>query len=163
MSDDRRFSHLNAAGQAQVVDVSEKPISRRVAEASCKVRLEPDTLERLGKMPKGDALAVARVGGVQAAKRTGELIPLAHQLTPEDIQIEFRKGDGEVEIRSRVVVTAKTGAEMEALTACAVAALTLYDMVKAVDKNAVVTDLRLESKSGGVSGRYSRPDSSRSQ
>jgi cyclic pyranopterin phosphate synthase len=100
---------------------------------------------------------VARIAGVLAAKRTGDLIPLAHPLTPEDVQIDFEPGDGELIIRSRVVVTARTGAEMEALTACALAALALYDMVKAIDKTASVTDLRLDAKSGGVSGDFVRP------
>lgn len=156
MSSDDSFSHLDSAGRASMVDVSQKPMTRRVAEASCRVLLRPSTLERLSQLPKGDALAVARIAGIQAAKRTGELIPLAHPLTPEDVQVEFESGEGQVTIRSRVVVTARTGAEMEALTACALAALALYDMVKAVDKAATVTDLRLDSKSGGVSGDFQR-------
>ena len=156
MSRDDSFSHLDSTGRASMVDVSDKPVTRRVAQASCRVLLQTSTLERLSDLPKGDALAVARIAGVQAAKRTSELIPLAHPLMPEDVQVEFEPGDGEVTIRSRVVVTARTGAEMEALTACALAALALYDMVKAVDKAATVTDLRLDSKSGGVSGDYRR-------
>ncbi len=159
MSSDESFSHLDSTGRASMVDVSEKPMTRRIAQASCRVLLQTSTLERLSDLPKGDALAVARIAGIQAAKRTGELIPLAHPLTPEDIQLEFEPGDGEVRIRSRVVVTARTGAEMEALTACALAALALYDMVKAVDKAATVTDLRLDSKSGGVSGDFRRSPS----
>jgi cyclic pyranopterin phosphate synthase len=159
MSNDESFSHLDSAGRASMVDVSEKPVSRRVAGASCRVLLQRSTLERLSDLPKGDALAVARIAGVQAAKRTSELIPLAHPLTPEDVQVEFESGDGELTIRSRVVVTARTGAEMEALTACALAALALYDMVKAVDRTATVTDLRLDSKSGGVSGDFRRSGS----
>ncbi|MCP4200644.1 MAG: cyclic pyranopterin monophosphate synthase MoaC [bacterium] len=157
MSGDRKFSHLDSAGRASMVDVSEKPVTRRVAAASCRILLEPSTLDRLGELPKGDALAVARIAGVQAAKRTGELIPLAHPLTPEDVQLDFEPADGALVIRSRVVVTARTGAEMEALTACSLAALALYDMVKAVDRTATVTDLRLDSKSGGVSGDFQRP------
>jgi len=159
MGADDSFSHLDEAGEASMVDVSKKAVTRRVAEASCRVLLDATTIDRLSNLPKGDALAVARIGGVQAAKRTGELIPLAHPLAPEDIQIEFSSGDGAVMIRSRVTVTARTGAEMEALTACSVAALTLYDMVKAVDKSAVITDLRLERKSGGSSGDFERADS----
>lgn len=157
MSNDENFSHLDSAGRASMVDVSEKPVTRRVAQASCRMLLERSTLDRLSNLPKGDALAVARIAGVQAAKRTGELIPLAHPLMPEDVQLDFESGDGEMTIRSRVVVTARTGAEMEALTACAMAALALYDMVKAVDRTATVTDLRLDSKSGGVSGDFQRP------
>ncbi|MFQ5526539.1 MAG: cyclic pyranopterin monophosphate synthase MoaC [Thermoanaerobaculia bacterium] len=156
MSPENRFSHLDSEGRASMVDVSEKPITRRTAEASCRVILREETLERLSEMPKGDALAVARIAGVQAAKRTGELIPLAHPLKPEDVQIEFERIEGGMQLRSRVVVTARTGAEMEALTACAVAGLALYDMVKAVDRSATVTDLRLEAKSGGASGEFRR-------
>ncbi len=156
MGTDTRFSHLDSDGRASMVDVSEKPVTRRVAEASCRVLLRRTTLDGLEEMPKGDALAVARVAGVLAAKRTGDLIPLAHPLTPEDVQIHFEKIDDGLAIRSRVVVTARTGAEMEALTACAVAALALYDMVKAADRTATVTDLRLDSKSGGASGEFQR-------
>ena len=156
MSGDETFSHLDSAGRASMVDVSEKRVTRRVARASCRVLLQPATLSRLGDLPKGDAIAVARIAGVMAAKRTGDLIPLAHPLTPEDVQLEFEPGAGEMTIRSRVVVNARTGAEMEALTACALAALALYDMVKAVDKTASVTDLRLDAKSGGVSGDFQR-------
>ena len=156
MSTDERFSHLDSEGRAGMVDVSAKPVTRRVAAASCRLLMRESTLDRLGDLPKGDALAVARIAGVQAAKRTGELIPLAHPLTPEDVQISFTRVDEGLELASRVVVTARTGAEMEALTACAVAALALYDMVKAVDREAVVTNLRLESKSGGASGDFRR-------
>lgn len=160
MSDDKPLSHLDSAGRASMVDVSEKPVTRRTAHASCRVQLETATLERLGDLPKGDAFAVARIAGVLAAKRTGDLIPLAHPLTPEDVQVDFEPGVSELTIRSRVVVTARTGAEMEALTACAMAALALYDMVKAIDRNAAVTDLQLDAKSGGVSGDFARPSGS---
>jgi cyclic pyranopterin phosphate synthase len=150
------FSHLDATGQAHMVDVSAKAVTRRVAAASCRVRLAAATVIRLSNLPKGDAFAVARLAGIQAAKRTGELIPLAHPLPLEQVEIEIQPTADGVEIRSRVVVTAKTGAEMEALTACSVAALALYDMVKAVDKAAVISELQLESKSGGASGDYER-------
>ena len=156
MSDESTFSHLDSEGEARMVDVSEKPVTRRLAEASCRVLLQPSTLEGLRDMPKGDALAVARIAGVQAAKRTDELIPLAHPLAPEDVQIEFETVDGGLVVRSRIVVTARTGAEMEALTACAVAALALYDMVKAVDRTCTITDLRLEAKSCGRAGDFRR-------
>ena len=140
-----------------MVDVSAKAVTRRVAEASCRVLLQPETMARLHSLPKGDAFAVARIAGIQAAKRTDELIPLAHTLPLESVDVDFEpQGDGLL-IRGRVVVTAKTGAEMEALVACAQAALALYDMVKAVEKGAVITDLRLETKSGGASGDYHRP------
>lgn len=139
-----------------MVDVSEKPVTRRVAEASCRVLLSAQTLIRLANLPKGDAFAVARLAGIQAAKRTSELIPLAHPLFLEQVEVDIRPIPEGVEIRSHVVVTAKTGAEMEAMVACSTAALALYDMVKALERDVVVTDLRLEAKSGGRSGHYRR-------
>jgi cyclic pyranopterin phosphate synthase len=111
---------------------------------------------RLASLPKGDAFAVARLAGIQGAKRTAELVPLAHPLALDQVEVEVVPAVGGVEIRSRVVATARTGAEMEALVACATAALALYDMVKAVERDAVVTDLRLEAKSGGRSGDFRR-------
>ena len=153
---DGSFSHLGAEGRARMVDVSSKAVSRRVAGASCRVALRPETVERLGRMPKGDAVAVARLAGIQAAKRVDELVPLAHTLNLDHVEIEIEPAAGGVEIRSRVVVTARTGAELEALVACANAALALYDMVKAVEREAVITDLRLDRKSGGRSGDYRR-------
>jgi cyclic pyranopterin phosphate synthase len=150
------FSHLDAAGRLHMVDVSRKPVTRRVAEASCRVALSPETVRRLGALPKGDALAVARLAGIQGAKRTAELVPLAHPLPLDEIAVEVVPDGGAVIIRSRVVVHGRTGAEMEALAACAVAALALYDMVKSVERGAVITDLRLEAKSGGRSGGYRR-------
>jgi len=139
-----------------MVDVSAKSISRRVAEASCRVLLRQETVARLGTLPKGDAFAVARIAGIQAAKRTDEWIPLAHPLPLDQVEVDLRPDDGGVTITSRVVTTARTGAEMEALVACSAAALALYDMVKAVERSAVITDLRLDSKSGGNSGPFVR-------
>jgi cyclic pyranopterin monophosphate synthase len=156
MSAQGSFSHLDPQGQAHMVDVSEKPVTRRVAEASCRVLLSAQTLIRLANLPKGDAFAVARLAGIQGAKRTSELIPLAHPLPLDQVEVELHPIPEGVEIRSRVVATARTGAEMEALTACSTAALALYDMVKAVERGVVITDLRLESKSGGKSGSYHR-------
>jgi cyclic pyranopterin phosphate synthase len=156
LASDPPFSHLDERGEAQMVDVSAKPVTRRVAEASCLVRLAPTTIGRLDRLPKGDAFAVARIAGVQAAKRTSEWIPLAHPLPLDQVEIGFAPREDGVEIRARVVATARTGAEMEALTACAAAALALYDMVKAVERGAVVTELRLESKSGGARGDWIR-------
>ncbi|HEX2163935.1 MAG TPA: cyclic pyranopterin monophosphate synthase MoaC [Thermoanaerobaculia bacterium] len=156
------FSHLDAAGEAHMVDVSGKPVTRRVAAASCFVRLLPETVARLGALPKGDAFAVARVAGIQGAKRTGELVPLAHPLPLDQVEVELVPRDGTdggppgVAIAARVVVTARTGAELEALAACAAAALALYDMVKAVDRGATITDLALDAKSGGRSGDWRR-------
>jgi cyclic pyranopterin phosphate synthase len=151
------FSHLDPHGQAQMVDVSEKPVTRRVAEASCRVLLSAQTVIRLANLPKGDAFAVARRAGIQGAKKTADLIPLAHPLPLDQVEIEIAPIPEGVEIRSRVVVVARTGAEMEALVACSTAALALYDMVKAVEREAVVTDLRLEAKSGGQRGTFRRP------
>ncbi len=139
-----------------MVDVSAKAVTRRSASASCRVLLAPETVERLDDMPKGDAVAVARLAGIQAAKRVDELIPLAHTLPLDHVEVAVSPVDGGVEITSEVVVTARTGAELEAMVACSNAALALYDMVKAVEKGAVITDLRLESKSGGRSGDYRR-------
>ncbi len=155
-ADDGGFSHLDESGRARMVDVGGKPTSRREAHASCRILMSGETVARLSELPKGDALAVARVAGIQAAKRTPEWIPLAHPLPLDEIAVDFSLLDDGVRIDSRVSCHARTGAEMEALTACAAAALTLYDMVKAVEKGAQVTDLRLESKSGGVHGDFRR-------
>ena len=156
MSSQGSFSHLDPQGSARMVDVSEKPVTRRVAEASCRVLLSAQTLIRLANLPKGDAFAVARLAGIQGAKRASELIPLAHQIPLDQVEIDLRPIPEGVEIRSRVVVNARTGAEMEALLACSTAALALYDMVKAIERGVVITDLRLETKSGGRSGTYRR-------
>ncbi len=157
MADESRFSHLDARGEARMVDVSGKPVTRRVARASCRILLSPSTLDRLGEMPKGDALAVARLAGIQAAKRTADWIPLAHPLPLDRVAIEFERHADGLEIRSEIVVTARTGAEMEALVACSAAALALYDMVKAVERGATIENLRLDAKSGGKSGDWERP------
>jgi cyclic pyranopterin phosphate synthase len=159
MSSQGSFSHLDPQGSAHMVDVSEKPVTRRVAEASCRVLLSAQTLIRLANLPKGDAFAVSRLAGIQGAKRTSELIPLAHPLPLDQVEVDIQPIPEGVSIRSRVVCTARTGAEMEALCACSLAALALYDMVKAVEKGVVITDLRLETKSGGQSGNYRRPSS----
>jgi cyclic pyranopterin monophosphate synthase len=156
MADETRFSHLDERGTARMVDVSGKQVTRRVARASCLVRLSPDTLARLRDLPKGDALAVARLAGVQAAKRTSDWIPLAHPLPLDRVTVDLAPVAGGLRIDSEVVATARTGAEMEALVACSAAALALYDMVKAVERGAEITDLRLEAKSGGASGDWSR-------
>jgi cyclic pyranopterin monophosphate synthase len=156
MSSQGSFSHLDAQGSAHMVDVSEKAVTRRVAEASCRVLLSAQTLIRLANLPKGDAFAVARLAGIQAAKRTAELIPLAHQIPLDQIEIAIDPIPEGVVIHSHVVVNARTGAEMEALLACSTAALALYDMVKAVEKGVVITDLRLETKSGGRTGVFRR-------
>ncbi len=150
------FSHLDGEGRARMVDVSDKPVTRRTAGASCRVLLSEETVARLAEMPKGDAVTVARLAGIQAAKRVDELVPLAHTLNLEHVEIEIHPAPGGVEIRSEVVVTARTGAEIEAMVACASAAVALYDMVKAVERGAAITDLKLDHKSGGRSGEYRR-------
>jgi cyclic pyranopterin phosphate synthase len=159
--DDGGFSHLDDMGAAHMVDVSAKPVTRRVAEASCRVLLAADTVARLSRLPKGDALVVARLAGIQGAKATATLVPLAHPLPLDQVEVEVVAEEGGVRVRSRVVATARTGAEMEALTACAAAALALYDMVKALDRGATITDLRLERKSGGARGDWQRADEER--
>lgn len=152
------FSHLDATGRAQMVDVSAKPITRRVAEASCQVRMTAETTARLDRLPKGDAYSVARLAGIQAAKRTADWVPLAHPLPLDEVAVDLTPGPHGVRITSRVVCQGRTGAEMEALTACAAAALALYDMVKAVERTAVISELRLEAKSGGRRGEFRRGD-----
>lgn len=152
------FSHLDREGRARMVDVSTKAITRREARASCRVLFSAATRDRLASLPKGDAIAVARLAGIAAAKRVDELIPLAHTLPLDEVAIDIHPTPDGVLIESRIVVTARTGAELEALAACANAALALYDMIKAVEKGAVITDLRLEEKSGGRSGHYRREE-----
>jgi len=156
MSPPKPFSHLDDRGQARMVDVSEKPVTRRVAEASCHVRMSPETVSKLSEMPKGDAFAVARLAGIQGAKRTGELIPLAHPLGLDQVEVEIVPDAEGVRIQARVIVTARTGAELEAMVSCSTAALALYDMVKAVERDAVISDLRLDAKSGGRTGEFRR-------
>jgi len=146
--------------EARMVDVSDKPVTHRRAVATARVKLDPDTLEKIasGDIPKGDVFAVARVAGIVAAKRTPELIPLAHVLavTSADVELQGDTAAGEVHIRAVVEAMDRTGAEMEALTAASVAALTVYDMTKAVARWPSITDVRLEEKSGGRSGTVSR-------
>ena len=150
------LSHLDEQGRARMVDVSAKPETERVATAGCRVVLAPATLELLaaGDLPKGDALAVARVAGIMGAKRTPELIPLCHPLPITGVEVELVPEDGAVRITATVRTTGRTGVEMEALTAAATAALALYDMVKAVQRDVRVEDLRLLAKRGGRSGDY---------
>jgi cyclic pyranopterin phosphate synthase len=152
------LTHLDSEGHAQMVDVSEKTDTHRRAVARGRILLAPETLRLLreGSVPKGDALGVARVAGILAAKRTSDLIPLCHPLPITRVTVDLTLVEEGVEIEAEVRVTGKTGVEMEALTAVSIAALTLYDMVKAVDKAAVITDIRLEAKSGGKSGDFQR-------
>jgi cyclic pyranopterin phosphate synthase len=152
------LSHLDKSGHARMVDVAEKDETVRLAAASGVVRLLPGTVRLLrdGAVPKGDVLAAARIAGIMAAKRTSELIPLCHPLAISKVNIDLKIVDAGVEILAEVGITGKTGVEMEALTAVSVAALTIYDMVKSVDRSAVITDIRLERKSGGKSGEFRR-------
>jgi cyclic pyranopterin monophosphate synthase len=140
------LSHVGETGDVRMVDVGGKPLSRRRAVARATVRMAPATVERLRELPKGDALATAQVAGIMAAKRTSELIPLCHPLPLSHIDVSLEVGEDGVEISAVVETTAQTGVEMEALTAVSVAALTVYDMTKAVDKGLSVTDVELVEK-----------------
>ncbi len=142
------FSHLDADGTARMVDVSEKPVHRRTAVASGFIELAPPTIEALknAELPKGDVLTVARIAAIQAAKQTDSLIPLCHQLPLERVDIRFEVQDRGVLIRATVITSSKTGVEMEALTAVSIAALTIFDMCKAVDKRMVIGAIRVEEK-----------------
>ena len=153
-----KLSHVGADGRARMVDVGAKPVTRREAAASALVRLAPDTLRlvRSNAVAKGDVLNTARLAGIQAAKRTADLIPLAHPIPLESVAVDLEVLESGIEVRCRVRAEAKTGAEMEALTGAAVAALTVYDMVKAVDRGAEVVRLRLDFKRGGKSGVFRR-------
>src|ERR1044072_4153491 len=155
-----RLTHRDATGSARMVDVSGKPVTDRAATASGRVLVSPRVVELLrgAGLPKGDALATARIAGIMAAKRTPDLVPLCHPLDISGVTVDLAVADDSVRITATVRTTGRTGVEMEALTAVSVAALTVIDMVKAVDKAAVVTDVRVESKSGGRSGDWSRPE-----
>jgi cyclic pyranopterin phosphate synthase len=152
------LSHLDAAGRARMVDVSGKPVTARVARASGRVLLSAAAVAALrsGQVPKGDALAVARIAGIQGAKRTPDLIPLCHPIGLHAVSVDLTVTDEGVTISATARTADRTGVEMEALTAVSVAALTLVDMIKAVDKMAVISDIRLEEKSGGKSGHWQR-------
>jgi cyclic pyranopterin monophosphate synthase len=154
-----KLSHYDEVGQASMVDVSAKQPSRRTATASAFVELSPAVLEALPANPKGDPLEVARFAGIQAAKRTSELIPMCHPLALTHVDVKAEIADGGVKIIATVATVGPTGVEMEALTAAAVAALTVYDMTKALDKGIVIHDVQLEAKTGGKSGDYAREKS----
>jgi cyclic pyranopterin phosphate synthase len=140
------LSHVSEAGDVRMVDVGDKPQSRRRAVARGFVRMAPETARRLRELPKGDALAVAQVAGIMAAKRTSELIPLCHPLPLTHVDVSLEVGDAGVEITATAETTAQTGVEMEALTAVSVAALTVYDMAKAIDAEMTVSDVSLVEK-----------------
>jgi cyclic pyranopterin phosphate synthase len=152
----KKLSHFDSAGSPRMVDVSGKPVTRRQARAHAFVKIAPKVLRKLPENPKGNPLEIARIAGIAAAKRTSDLIPLCHplMLTQADVDVTVEKKG--VRIVASAATTAQTGVEMEALTAAAVAALTVYDMVKALDKSIEIQDLYLLSKTGGRSGDYQR-------
>jgi cyclic pyranopterin phosphate synthase len=156
--DEERFSHLDEEGQVHMVDVGGKETTDRVATAEALVVMESATRDRLfaGDVPKGDALAVARVAGIMAAKRTAELIPLCHPIAITSVSIEIDLSDRGASVRAAVATRDRTGVEMEAMTAATVTALTLYDMIKGIDRAAFVETVRLVAKSGGRSGEWTR-------
>lgn len=160
MSDERPVSgltHLRDDGSAHMVDVTDKPTTRRTARAQAVLVTQPEVIRQLvdGNLPKGEALGTARIAGIMAAKRTSDLIPLCHPLPLTKISIDFAPVDDRVRVVASVTTHSVTGVEMEALTAVSVAALTLYDMIKAVDTHACISDIRVLAKSGGRSGDWS--------
>lgn len=156
---DHGFSHLDADGRAHMVDVTAKDVTKRTATATGRVRMTAATAAALaaGGVGKGDVLAVARVAGIQAAKRTSDLIPLCHPLMIGSVSVEFELGDDSVGVSATVQTVDRTGVEMEALTAVSVACLTIFDMCKALDKTMVIAQISVAEKDGGRSGRYERP------
>jgi len=154
-----RMTHVDRHGAARMVDVSGKSITSRTARASARITMSAETLGQIisGKVAKGDVLQVARIAGIQAAKRTCELIPLCHPLPIEAVQIDFEQcGEGQLVILAATKVRARTGVEMEALTAATLAALTVYDMCKSLDRGMVIGPIQLETKAGGRSGSWRR-------
>jgi cyclic pyranopterin monophosphate synthase len=156
MSEATKLSHYDEAGKASMVDVSAKQDTRRTATASAFVELSAAALAALPSNPKGNPLEVARIAGIQAAKRTSELIPMCHPLSLTHVDVQAEVAEGGVRITASAATTGPTGVEMEALTAASVAALTVYDMTKALDKGIVIRNVQLESKTGGKSGDYLR-------
>ena len=151
------LTHLDSQGRAAMVDVTDKAVTAREAIAEAWVRMRPETLRMIvdGEHPKGDVFAVARIAGIQAAKKTSDLIPLCHPLMLTSVKLELRaEGPDAVHISARCKLAGQTGVEMEALTAASIAALTIYDMCKAVDKGMVIEQVRLLEKTGGKSGPY---------
>ena len=155
---DRGFTHLDPLGRARMVDVNPKDPTHRRAIARCKVFMNPETTAKVATnaVTKGDVLAVARVAGIQAAKRTPDLIPLCHQLTIGSVYVNFHLDDDFIEVEAQVETVDRTGVEMEALTACTVAALTIYDMCKSTDRGMTISECALWEKTGGSSGVWRR-------
>ncbi|MDO9396611.1 MAG: cyclic pyranopterin monophosphate synthase MoaC [Herbiconiux sp.] len=158
MAESRELTHVRPDGAAHMVDVSDKPVTKRVASAQAVLHTTEEVIGLLvaGELPKGEALAVARVAGILAAKQTSSLVPLCHPLPISGVTVEFTTDATSVRIVTSVKTTGVTGVEMEALTAASVAALTVYDMIKAVDRGARITDIEVLAKSGGASGDWSR-------
>ena len=150
------LTHLDESGAARMVDVGGKPATARSATATGRIAMRPATLAaiREGDLPKGDVLAAARIAGIMAAKKTGELIPLCHQLALDAVTLDFAFEDGALRVTARAALTGRTGVEMEALTAASVALLTIYDMAKAVQKDMTIEGVRLLEKTGGKSGDW---------
>jgi cyclic pyranopterin monophosphate synthase len=159
MTQPGRLTHVDDSGHARMVDVSAKDVTVREARASGRVLLSADAIAalRAGQVPKGDALAVARIAGIQAAKRTPDLVPLCHPIAIHAVTVDLQVGDRAVEIAATVRTADRTGVEMEALTSVTIAALALIDMVKAIDPAAVITDVRVDEKTGGKTGPWRRP------
>ena len=159
MTQPGRLTHTDDSGHARMVDVSAKDVTVREARASGRVLLSPEAIAalRAGEVPKGDALAVARIAGIQAAKRTPDLVPLCHPIAIHAVTVDLQVGDAAVEIAATVRTADRTGVEMEALTSVTVAGLALIDMIKSVDPAAVLSDVRVEEKTGGKTGPWRRP------
>ena len=157
---DRGLTHLDPLGRARMVDVTPKEATHRRALARCKVMMQPDTTSRVASnaITKGDVLAVARIAGIQAAKQASNLIPLCHPLLVGSVFVNFTIGDDHVEVEAQVETVDRTGVEMEAMTACAVAALTIYDMCKSIDRGMTIGELALWEKTGGKAGTYRRQE-----
>lgn len=154
------LTHLDADGAAHMVDVGGKPATKRRAVASGRITMSAEALAaiRAGNAPKGDVLGTARIAGIMAAKRTGDLIPLCHPLGLEAVSVDFAYEDSAIRVTSTASLTGKTGVEMEAMTAASIALLTIYDMAKAIDKGMVIEGVRLIAKSGGKSGDWHAPE-----
>jgi cyclic pyranopterin phosphate synthase len=152
----KKSSHLDDEGNINMVDVGEKKVTTRIARAAAELTATPETIEAIWshQLPKGDALTTAKIAGIQAAKQTANLIPMCHTLLLDKVDVSFERTSHGIQLQSEVRLSGKTGAEMEALSAVTIAALTLYDMAKSVQKDMVITNARLVYKDGGKSGRY---------
>ena len=159
MAESDKLTHLDADGRTRMVDVGDKEVSERRARVSGEIRMRPETLRAIveDRVAKGNVLGTARLAGIMAAKRTGELIPLRHPLGLDFVDITFEIGQDRIAVEAEARVSARTGVEMEAMTAATVALLTVYDMCKAIDRGMVIGQVRLEEKEGGRSGHYRRP------